>query len=252
VNLLLDVGNTKLKWAQLVDGNLRLGAPIIHKDYQMYEAVAGLWQHLPTPNQVVAANVAGPQIAAALAAWVWDNWQLEITFLRATKSALGVTNGYDAPHLLGIDRWLNLLAAWQQTHDAVCVIDCGTAVTIDAVDSHGLHRGGLIIPGLETMRTSLIEKTNGIHDLSAPIGASPALLATNTTNAVYGGTLYAAVSCIDNIINELQHELNTDFQIFLTGGDAIRIKNMLMHHCTVEPKLLFLGMQEVMAEFCAV
>src|SRR6202034_3800599 len=86
----------------------------------------------------------------------------EVEFITAAPEFNGLTNGYLDPSLLGADRWLALIGAWTKASGALCVVDAGTAVKVDAVDAKGQHLGGLIAPGIHMMREALMNKTSDI------------------------------------------------------------------------------------------
>jgi len=157
--LLVDLGNTRLKWAVLRDGRLGQVTAVPHAADGSDAPALTAWEQLAVPLRVLVGSVAGPECDRALTAHSRRLWNLEPRFVRARAEALGVTNGYDSPEKLGVDRWLALLAAHADGRGAACVVDCGTAVTIDVLDDAGRHRGGLIVPGLQLMGECLRTRT---------------------------------------------------------------------------------------------
>ena len=156
MNLLLDVGNTAVKWACFTNGRPGTSGRFVHRAGDVGALADAAWSGLQPADKVLIANVAGREMQTALAAWFLDNWQVPPVFLRATARACGVSNAYSDPATLGIDRWAAVVAAHHGYPGAVCVVDCGTAVTLDLVTAGGEHRGGLILPGIEMLHQLLL------------------------------------------------------------------------------------------------
>ncbi len=158
-------------------------------------------------------------------AWVERSWQVRPHFIRAGRQAAGVTNAYAQPALLGADRWAAMIAAWQATGDVVCVVDCGTAITLDLVDAGGVHRGGLILAGVTMMQQALCAHTADLplpHDEPAPVS-----LATTTSGAISRGSLYAAAAAIERIATDMAASTGLQPAVVITGGDAQRLVPLL-------------------------
>lgn len=151
--LQMDVGNSALKWRAWQSGAIAdRGSLPLSGD--------SLLPELPDiPEDVWIASVAGERRDAELSARVSARWDLEPWFAESSAAACGVTNSYREPSRMGVDRWLAMIAAWQRIGDAVCVVDAGTALTIDFLDQGGLHRGGYILPGTAMMERSLLGET---------------------------------------------------------------------------------------------
>src|SRR5713226_2649501 len=113
--LVIDVGNTRLKWAWLTS--------------------TGLFESGQRPNRVLVSNVAGPVMAKTLTRLAKKVFRVKIEFVTASPEYHGLTNGYLDPSLLGADRWLALIGAWTKARAALCVVDAGTAVKVESVDA---------------------------------------------------------------------------------------------------------------------
>ena len=132
-----------------------------------------------------------------------------------------------------------LIGARSLSAEAACVVDCGTAVTADALSAHGEHLGGLILPGLVLMRHSLLAGTADVRPSGA---ADVALLARNTAGAVLAGTLYALVAAVDRIAADVSAEIDGKVELFLTGGDAALLLPLLGRRWRHEPELVLRGL----------
>jgi len=186
--LLLDIGNSRIKWALVEDGLwTRQGAA-------ERAGVAGLQQpfaSLPPPHRILAANVAGEnaaqQVRAACAAW-----PCPVEFITAQSEQCGVRNAYQQPAQLGSDRWAALIAAWHRVHGACLVVNCGTATTVDALSSEGEFIGGLILPGMDMMRRSLAAGTAQLAETAGSWREFP----RSTADAMFSGAIQATVGAI--------------------------------------------------------
>jgi len=171
------------------------------------------------------------------------HWDLEPRFFTSKPQGCGVTNAYIEPEQLGADRWMALVGAWSMKQEAACIVDCGTAVTIDVLDDQGQHMGGMIVPGMELMQDSLTNQTDGILlDEEMEQNGQPSLLARDTGNAVAAGTLYALVAFIDRVRMDIEKELGLDLPLYLSGGDVDLIEPLLSCESSYEPMLIFQGM----------
>lgn len=243
--LLIDAGNTSLKWGLLNGETLEPGGRMIHERQDVREVAAQAWGELPAPERVVIANVGGDRLAGSLRAWMKRTWRLIPEFLVAGESAAGVTNAYHQPERLGVDRWAALAAARHHTGGPACIVDCGTAITIDVLGPDGAHLGGLITPGLGLMRRSLSTGTRGIADVGeAPLmqDGQVCLLGRDTQGAVAGGTLYSAVALIDRVLADMREEAGDQFAALLTGGDAPTVLPLLAGPVRHLPELVLEGL----------
>lgn len=186
--LLLDAGNSRLKWAWAEDAAWRDRGLL---DIGQIESLGQALAHLPAPPRILAANVAGPVVAKQIEA-ACARWETKVEFVRAAPAQCGVRNAYRRAEQLGSDRWAALIAAWERQHAACLVVNCGTATTVDALSAAGEFRGGLILPGLAMMRRSLAAGT-------AQLDAAPGIwedFPRSTENAVYSGAIQATVGAI--------------------------------------------------------
>jgi type III pantothenate kinase len=159
-----------------------------------------------------------------------------------TPAACGVQNGYESPQQLGVDRWMALIASWDRFHSAACIVDCGTAVTLDALSHDGRHLGGLIAPGLRLMQKALSSGAQALKDIP---GGRVRLLANNTEDAIAAGTFFALTALIDSFVDKVQAELSTPALTILTGGDAPAVLPRLSTHAILEPDLILCGLAVV-------
>jgi type III pantothenate kinase len=245
--LLLDVGNTRLKWLRLGEHGARRGA-ILHRDRPWDALLDELLEELEVPAAVGLANVAGQAVEQALAQWVGSRWPDALWYVaRVQAQACGIVNAYREPARLGIDRWLAMIGARAVTGLPACVIDCGSAVTIDAVDREGRHRGGVIFPGLRLLSKSLHEGT-GLRPQRD--SASDEFPPRDTAAAIDQGCLRGLAGSIDRLVAELSGEIGEDTRRVITGGDAARMLPLLGSGFTLQEDVVLEGLEIQMRE-CA-
>ena len=240
--LLLDIGNSCMKWAFLQDGELVDPGSVLRMERDFKDLAKANWTDCATPERVLVSNVAGPSVKKSVTLWVKRHWKLAPEFIQAEAQACGVHNAYHEPRKLGSDRWAALIGARHLEGGPVCVIDCGTAITIDALAADGHHLGGLIVPGLGLMARALVDRTPDIHEPSAGNPGEVALFARDTDNAVTGGALYAAASLLDRAIADTAAELGPGLNVIITGGDGPRIAQLLRFQTRLEPQLVLKGL----------
>jgi type III pantothenate kinase len=241
-NLLLDIGNSRLKWA-LQQGEEFVATGGFPLDVETLESeLAAVEARVAAPAKVVVSNVAGPIIAELLTHWATQNWGVSAQFILAQRQEHGVTNAYAEPHKLGVDRWAALIGAKSLGAGPMCVVDCGSAITVDALDQHGQHLGGSILPGLVMMHGVLADQTHALEFSDDTLDQPVELLAKTTQQAILGGTTYAAAAFIDRAFQQVEQKLNAKITGLITGGDAERILPLLDKPFRYEPQLVLRGL----------
>ena len=238
--LLLDVGNTSVKWGLYEGGIIVTRGSFMHRGNAINDLAGQSWSELQTPAGVYIANVAGKDVAKQLSGWIIKQWGITPVFIAATGQACGVTNAYTQPEQLGVDRWAALIGAHHHGNGAVCIVDCGTAITLDMLGADGVHQGGLILPGIEMLKQMLLKNTAVTNTSSTQEPAS--LFAMGTADAVNGGALYMAVAAIDRIVADMASEPGADLGVVITGGDASRVLTMLACPARHDPELVLKGL----------
>ena len=124
--LLVDMGNTRMKWAQYGEKGLQGQGAVAREDREFKDLAKAHWANLEVPLRVLVSNVAGAAMKKSVNLWIKRRWKVAPEFIVAEAEACGVKNAYRAPAKLGVDRWAALIAAHQQVKAPVCIIDCGT------------------------------------------------------------------------------------------------------------------------------
>jgi type III pantothenate kinase len=212
--LLCDIGNTNCHWAIARSGVILARGSLPRQDLApMLEQGAA---SCGVPSRVLVANVAGPATAAELTGLCRRCWGLTPEYLVAEASAFGVHNGYRRPSQLGVDRWLALVGAYGLEETPACVVDCGTAVTIDLLGNGGRHLGGVILPGLAMMREALLRDT---RIPPHPNGDAQGAMAQDTGAAIHAGTRLAVAGAVERAYRQQQAQY-PQVRLLLCGGDA--------------------------------
>mgnify|MGYP000049964927 CR=1 FL=1 len=236
MKLVLDLGNSRCKWA-FADSSIQSSAAIAYGD-DFAHALEQAFSALARPAQVAAVCVADSAYLETVTEWVKRKWSLDLRRFSARPAQGGVTNTYEVPAQLGADRWAALIAARARTKGATCVVNCGTAITVDALDARGMFRGGVILPGLTLQRTSLLQHT---HAIRAADGNASSCLALNTADAVAAGTAFGLAGAIDRILDEQAVTLGDIVPVLFTGGDAASLQKLLRHPTQLVPDLVLEG-----------
>lgn len=248
--LLLDIGNSRIKWGVLKDDSINRIGHIAHDRIQD-KGLSALTSKLPRRvDRVLASNVAGTSFATRLSGVIGMHCDTDVQFARSEKSACGVTNSYRQPRRLGVDRWVAMIGAWAEVDGACLVVDAGTAVTIDALDSSGKHLGGQIIAGVGIMAASLARRTSDIPNIqrrTAGPGSGREMFASTTAGAVGQGALNAVVGAVERAARAIRDDQGKA-TIILTGGDASRILKSLGEEAIHRPHLVLKGLAQMLED----
>jgi type III pantothenate kinase len=241
INLLIDIGNTSVKWAlEYSNDPLTMFQQRYPRDCD--EAFfTELWENLEKPDKVFVTCVANAEVWDALESSIDSLWNLKAERVIAAASGDGVTNAYSSPADLGSDRWCALIGAYHATNSDIVVVDCGSALTIDVVKKSGEHLGGYILPGISMMKQSLGINTAQVAVDTAVTHTESLLPAKSTSGCVNVAAILASVSLIEAVFKQ-QADKSTGVQCLLTGGDADLIAGYLTVEYVKLPDLVLRGM----------
>lgn len=204
----LDVGNSSTKW--------RLGS---HRGHIRTGELPSVADHVA---RVRVSTVAVPE--QQLFETITESFDVQPEFARVSTTLGGVSNGYDDFAMLGVDRWLALVAAWRHVRSDVIVFDLGTAMTADYVQESGMHLGGYIVPGLNAMRDALGHSTRDVKVVQNVSSNSSVKFGQSTQDAVHWGLAHMQLGWVNSCI-----EIGTQFfgkkpALVLTGRDPIHTR----------------------------
>jgi len=217
MKLFIDVGNSRIKWAFGVAGRFVAKGEASGSVDGSLGDLLGFRQPV---EEIRIANVAGADAGIRIAAILQERLRIEPVFAGSAAVGAGVRNGYSDPEQLGVDRWLALCGAFSRYQAAVCVVDAGTATTIDVVSASGEHKGGLILPGIDLMQSALLCGTGNLAllataadrgmggefsavELPQDAFETRVVLGRETTAAIRYGALQATASLAGRCMDEL-------------------------------------------------
>jgi type III pantothenate kinase len=220
INLLvLNVGNSRLATGAFVAGEMVHSSRAAHADISRWtESIQQAWSRIvDSPSPAIAAASVHPDLDSAIDEVVqretgqsvqWVGRQIDVPIEVCTQN----------PSETGIDRILNIAAAFQQMEKACVVVDAGTAVTVDCCNDNGDFLGGAIAPGLDMMLDALHEKTARVPRVSFAVPGPG--FGDSTAAAVSQGVFHAIRGLVKETVENFAVQLGSWPEIIATGGDA--------------------------------
>jgi type III pantothenate kinase len=247
--LAIDIGNTRLKWAQY--SSPAPGAALLSHGAVFLETIDSLaekeWAKLPAPGSMLGCVVAGEGVKRRVEEQL-EIWDVEPRWVASNAHACGVTKSYDHPSRLGVDRWVALIGARRRILARgrplpVLVVMVGTAVTVDALDTEGRFLGGLILPGFGLMLRALEMGTAG---LKAPTGEAVEF-PTNTSDALMSGGADAIAGAVDRMHKKLEKHTGEKPALMMSGGAAVKLASITDLPFEMVDTLIFDGLLNLQA-----
>lgn len=217
--LLLDGGNSQLKWAWVENGTF---SEVGRAPYRDLTQLGEEWlQFADDDVKIVGCSVCG----SVKKAMVEEQLTRPVEWLSSMPQALGIRNHYRRPEEHGSDRWFNALGSRRFTQNACVVVSCGTAVTTDALTEDNHYLGGTIMPGFHLMKEAMALKT---ANLNRPIGKVYPF-PTTTPNAIASGMMDAVCGALMMMHGRLKDKTGggKPVDIIITGGGAARVVQAL-------------------------
>ncbi|WP_418318605.1 type III pantothenate kinase [Piscinibacter sakaiensis] len=251
--LAVDVGNTRLKWAQYAGA--APGATLLAHGAVFLETIDDLadtvWKDLPTPHTMLGCIVAGEGIKRRVEEQL-ELWDLPPRWVVPSRQAGGITNGYDHPNRLGPDRFVALIGARHRVISRgqprpALVVMVGTAVTVDALDTEGNFLGGMILPGFGVMQRALEMSTAGLKVPTGEITDFP----TNTSDALMSGGSNAMAGAIERMHRKLCEFSGQEPVLLMSGGAASKLAAITDLHFATIDSLIFDGLLVLQAQKAA-
>lgn len=228
--LLMDAGNSRLKWAVVEKGQWS------EQGVSDYADLSDLSRCLGSDIDCAIASVA-PAIHEDTIRLLLASFGIVPRWLVAEASFDGVTNGYLDPGQLGVDRWMALMAARRRTSAPTLVVSAGTAMTVDALSAEGVFLGGVIVPGISLFRQVLVQGTARVSAVPGDWQAFPRC----TADAVQSGAIAALCGAIQVQYAHLSEAAGVMPLCLVTGGDAQRLLPYLRFPVEYVPTLVLEG-----------
>ena len=234
MKLLIDAGNTRVKWALAEHGQLQNQGALEHRELAQ---LAPLTQGLAIES-VWGGCVAGPAIRSQIEAHI----SYPVQWQNAAAAWGDVRNHYRNPAEQGVDRWLAVLAA-RALHPAadVVVALAGTALTVEALTAEGDYLGGLIVPGARLMLAALAGNTAQLQRTPGVWTAFPQA----TPDALASGAWDALAGAVERYHLRLQQQTGREPLLLLSGGDAAALAACLTVPAQLVDNLVLLGLLRV-------
>jgi len=245
--LLIDMGNTRIKWVWAVDGRIdeeTFGRGGLDEFRRFTQSQAGA-----SPGRILLSTVAAEERTKAVMDACNSRWAVTVSRLVSSRQQAGIKNAYKQAEALGVDRWLAIVGAAHSYGKPVVIWDLGTATTLDAVDAEGQHLGGYIFPGpatmLEALRCGTALMVPG--DLSGALenfstgqdhGFRPG---QTTTECIIQGVIATQVGALNQFLRHLSPQSGNP-KLVITGGAAQELLPGLNFKYIHDPLLVFRGM----------
>ncbi|MFV0275764.1 MAG: type III pantothenate kinase [Parahaliea sp.] len=234
--LQLDVGNSSAKWRLVVNGEISARGRYRREDEDSRQTLLAC---APALDAIWISSVAREAVEGSIAAELRRRWNVQPWVARSEAESLGLRNSYAEPVRMGVDRWLAMLAARARHRGRLCVIDAGSALTVDLVADDGAHEGGYIIPGLELMERALLLDTDRVRFADdARYQLRPG---RSTAEAVRHGIALAQAGAVAQVLRSESAEL----AVLFTGGDGQWLQEQLEGRGEYVPELVLDGLQRM-------
>ena len=235
MKILVDIGNTRIKWCTDEKGFIGTVQAIEHTK-EFIDPIEQNWLSQNSPDLLAISSVVNRDISTKLVDLAKKLWpEIKVVIAKSTASFGHLSNAYQQADQLGIDRWLELIALYHYYPGNCCIISCGTAITVDCLNEKGRHLGGVISPGLQLMRKSLFKGTSDLPYIDQDY---PVALSDSTESAIYAGTIFAATGLIEKSIKKFEQCK----KLVLTGGDAQVIAQHLSVKSIIETDFVLKGL----------
>jgi type III pantothenate kinase len=237
MNLVIDIGNTRTKFAVFNRGEVLITVPV---DEFLTAHIDVLKNEHPEIQKVIVSAV--KDYSPALKKALHDNFE---TFVELDASTpLPIRNLYESPETLGKDRIAAVVGAYDlYPNTNVLVIDAGTAITYDLLTRDGKYLGGNISPGIEMRYKALNHFTGKLPKIERQ--ESNILFGKNTMQAIRAGVQNGTVYEVDTTISRFK-DFYDNLKVIITGGDAEFFDNKLKNSFFVHFNLISLGLNRIL------
>ena len=234
--LVIDAGNTRIKWGLHHDGKWRgAGAAPTAKPARLTSD----WKKITAPEKILIANVAGRPVRRRLEGML-SRWSVAPVWVESKRRECGVINGYRDPTQLSVDRWAALIGARSLVAGPCLVVNAGTATTVDMLRGDGKFTGGAIFPGLDLMKRSLARNTAGLPLAEGRFSEEP----RDTASAIETGCQLAQAGAIERMFAVL----GPGAVCAISGGSAEPIAKRLRIPTRVVDNLVLEGLVRIATE----
>ena len=230
MNLIIDIGNTLVKYAIFNDNKL---VEILKTSEVEEEKINTLIKEFDV-KKVIISSVRKEMI--------WD-LDVEVLYL-SHKTSLPINLNYKTPETLGKDRIANIVAVSEEyPNKNAVVIDAGTCITYDFINKNKEYIGGRISPGLEMRYKSLNEFTELLPKLS--VSGESKFIGDDTDSSIFSGVEQGVLSEVNSLISGFRKE-NENLIVVVTGGDTFFFENALKNSIFADENLVLKGLNIIL------
>ena len=234
---LVDIGNSRTKFCIVSEGSRgsvhSLSNELLSSNY--------LSECLGIIDRLIVASVSYNELTDEIELWCQKH---NINYQRVVseKSRNDIISAYHQPRQLGVDRWLTLIAANAiYPNENTLIIDAGTATTIDVLASNGIHQGGWILAGIDSLFSCVLDNTSQVQ--ANAVNTASLSFGSNSSENVNNATWAATIGAIHLAVSQSNKQGFTIDKIILTGGNGKILASLLSRQCTVIDDLVFVGLQ---------
>lgn len=214
MKLLIDAGNTRMKWAVASSANNGILAKgVVAQDWKDVSAYAGKIE------SAWVSCVASQSVLDGIINKIETNFGVQVHVAKVSACAAGLVNNYADLDKLGVDRWVAAIGArYLAKRGELVVIDAGTAITIDLVSAADCFEGGVILPGFASMHDALLKRTAGIDSFRQSVDS---VIGKNTRECINSGVQFGLLGAVERVVSEICATLpNASPRVLIMGGDA--------------------------------
>jgi type III pantothenate kinase len=237
--LQLDVGNSSAKWRLVHRDGILARGDYTSDDKNAEQVLLSCTEVL---DHIWISSVASAAQEKVLAALLQNQWGVVPWFARSQARTGSLHNSYEDPSRMGVDRWLAMLGARGRESGRLCVIDAGSALTIDIVRATGQHEGGYIIPGPALMERALLLDTDRVRfEEEVEYALSPG---SSTAEAVRHGIALAQVGAVSHALDQADSKA---MALLYCGGAGEKLMQLVDRDGEWQPDLVFKGLEGMAA-----
>jgi type III pantothenate kinase len=245
------MGNSSLKWATVSEGVLSETGLLTYDDLE--SQLTSQWQLLAAPEAIMVSCVAHEQKWAIVSRCAQALWNLIPRRIVSSGKEHGVVNAYRQPETLGSDRWMALVAAHELYDRGVCIVDCGTALTIDLLNADGQHLGGVIVPGAHMMQSSLHINTATLPEsaLNQSAISNDQYWGQDTQSGIITGSWLAQAGAVQQVYQQYARQSDKPVCVLCGGGASILagyVQKAIGRKPELEPDLVIKGLAVIVGE----
>ena len=243
MNLLIDIGNTRIKWVYSMSALLGSPYSLAYGSSSLDSIISEMDLHIAKVACVYRSCVATQVFTDSFMYVLYELLGSSIYKVQTLNNTFGLSVCYDEVASFGVDRWLAMLGAYGKFKSAFLVADLGSAVTIDFVSQKGKHLGGTISPGIIKMYSSLASCSGlPLFEFNDIAEYSENGFCCNTQDAIRTGVTLSVSSLLNHKAKLANKMLDNALELILTGGDAELVRPLLTDNWIIEPTLMFEGM----------